>query len=317
MQPTACLVRAVLDGVQERGGRLRRPQNPNEADILFAGNARAIMLRLSSCAKGGDVEGTAVRQAVIWALLESPYLFAPHARPLRLPSVLYDVLDHEDKNGAYIPDAAFLNSMLDCRRPEFLSSSTGWRQSGGSSSSDQKKGAAPKHAQPEPASAAMPPLPAKIATLVARLAQGVEMVLGLSFRPSDSDGVYAWEGEVLAAVAGGLTHYVTTVVLPSPFEPPPFPIHLSALQALGRTVTGYLTRAPEKQQQQEQGQQQPPRRLPFCVREELIRLLATLVALEQAAAQTAPVNLASFQLVDHVAKAIISAADRCVQLNRD
>ena len=83
VDPSPCLVCAVLDGVEEVGEGLRQ-HGAHQGAAKFSGNAAAVLGRLR--AQGAD--GAALWRTTVWTLLRSPHLFAPYAHPLRLSHLL-------------------------------------------------------------------------------------------------------------------------------------------------------------------------------------------------------------------------------------
>lgn len=198
--------------------------------------------------------------------------------------------DEEDEHWAPSPTASLLNALLDRSRHKLLVPSAG-----GSSSGVPAKKPRP---DPLPAAAPSPPLPRKITALVALLEQGVAALTA----PREADAPSSSDNDtVVEAVAGGIAHYITAMLLPSSSATLLVPVPLVALQELGRAVVGYL-----------QPPQPHPSPLSSEVQNELIRLLAALLALEPAAAPAVNPPPSSWQLVEHVSQAITAAGDRCV-----
>jgi hypothetical protein len=86
-------VLAFLDGIDERG-RFLQQHEATPVDECFSANRRPLL----SLLVGADADGAGGRntkrqraQTLVWRLLESPHLFASHARPLGLPAALLQV----------------------------------------------------------------------------------------------------------------------------------------------------------------------------------------------------------------------------------
>lgn len=206
------------------------------------------------------------------------------------PKALEEEEDEEDEHWAPSPTASLLNALLDRSRHKLLAPSAGGVSSG----------VAAKKPRPDPlpAPAPSPPLPRKITALVALLERGVAALTA----PREADAPSSSDNDMaVAAVAGGITHYII-MLLPSFSAAPLHPVPLAALQELGRAIVGCL-----------QPPQPHPSSLSSEVQDELIRLLAALLALEPAAAPAVNPPPSSWQLVEHVSQAITAAGDRCVR----
>lgn len=97
-RPTPCLLRALLDGVEERAGHLQQhPQTP--LDELLGANIHALLPvifrhnAIERSVKAGDDRARvrALLHDTVWRLLGTPHLVADYARPLCLPRALVEV----------------------------------------------------------------------------------------------------------------------------------------------------------------------------------------------------------------------------------
>ncbi len=155
-------------------------------------------------------------------------------------------------------DSALLGPFLDRGRSELLLFTTAPSRKRARHGGDA--GSGPSSSPPEPPAAPSPQLPPKIVTLAQQLNKGMEAMRGEQGLQDDDE-----EERLVVALAGGLTHYITAMLLPGgpplPSEPRVLPV--VALQSLGVRVATWLGAAwdppPTKEQveqQQQAGQQQ-------------------------------------------------------------